>query len=396
MKTARPQRSTAALLLSITVLLVTGCLELVGQRITIRHDAAKDELHFLLHYDGVHDSGNNQHGDGAEQVAAAVRNGEFMILDWPFLIQPKQMAAQVGGTETPAVQALAKHVNEEMDVKTVGFFRDPDGRIGGAQLITIRKAKAFIATANDAISFAILEQNEAADPKVARTWQLIRDAAGKKHQWLSLDGHALKATVPIHAREWAVFKASGLLKMADALIEGGRSEEAEIAKGKRDLRLIVAGLTSASIAYSDADGVATLRIGDTKSSSTLRIEMGKEYKPNLVEAISKAASDLDEVMAKLMVGEKVEKSELVAEVMNWGPPEEKVRGLMRMARADDAKLAAKAVKKLEAFGEQWNKTEGYPKAPAPAADTEQFLQAWAGWYNAMLRFPVGAVPEPQP
>jgi hypothetical protein len=158
---------------------------------------------------------------------------------------------------------------------------------------------------------------------------------------------------------------------------------------------VIAAFTSAPIAYSDADSTVTLRIGEEKASSTVRIEIDKTYKPNLTEAVAKAAPrDADDVMAKLMLGETVEKDDaIVGEVMRWGPPEEKVRGLMRMARANDAKLAAKAVKKLEEVGAEWNKTQGYPKAPAAAADTEQYLEGWTKWYSAMLRFPVGALDE---
>jgi hypothetical protein len=386
-------RYAIALLLAAALLISTGCLELVGQRVTIKHDAAKDELHVLIHYDGIHDSGNNQYGDGAAQVAEAVQNGEFMLFGWPFHIKPKEMKEKFdaeAGNEPPAVRAFGKALFESLEVKSIGFHRDPDGRIGGSQLVTIKNAKAFIKAANGAISATILNPNNGAPPaEFVRSIELIKAAAGKDHQWLALDGNAIKVSLPIHPREWAALKAKGLVEIVKEIRNMASADNANKEQDEKNTLRAIALLTSLPLSYSDTGGMLTVRIGETETPSTIRFENDQAYKANIVDAVEKAAgTDTDAVMAKLMLGEKVEKSELVGEVMQWGPAEEKVRGLMKACRANDAKIAGAAVKRLEAFAEAWNKNEGFPSAPAPNADTEKYLAAWSVWYVNMLRFPV--------
>ena len=48
------------LVLAPAVLLLSGCLELTGQRLTLRYDAGLDRLYLLIQYDGIH---NNKETD---------------------------------------------------------------------------------------------------------------------------------------------------------------------------------------------------------------------------------------------------------------------------------------------------------------------------------------------
>jgi hypothetical protein len=383
-------RSLIVLLVIAALFISTGCLELVGQRITLRHDAAKDELHVMIHYDGIHDSGKDEYGKGSEQVAKAVSDGEFMLLDWPFHIKPRELAGNVGaGAPQPVVDFVAL-AGKSIEVKTIGYHRDPDGRIGGSQLVTIKGAKAFIKAANAAISAGLAAQTEAPPERFVRSWELVKAAAVKgEHQWLALEGNALKVSLPIHAREWAALKAHSLAEVAKEIFRIATSEEAEQKKEGANIQRIILALTSAPISYSDAGGMLTVRLGEVDSSSTVRLELDKTYKPNLEEAVAKSApADLDAVMARLMSGEKPENAGLADEVMKWGPPEEKIRGLLRQVKANDPKAAAKAVNALETFAQQWNKSQGIPKAPVAVVDTEQLVEEWSKWYAAMLRFPL--------
>ena len=71
-------------LISILPVVLLGCVELQGQRISIYHDQEQDRLLFLLHYDGIHDSGSDEDGTGVEQIQETARSGDFMLLDWYF------------------------------------------------------------------------------------------------------------------------------------------------------------------------------------------------------------------------------------------------------------------------------------------------------------------------
>lgn len=389
-------RSAFAFTILLALLIATGCLELAGQRITLRHDAAKDELHIMLQYDGIHDSGNNEYGDGAVQVAQAVKNGEALLMEWPFHLQPEQLklVAKAAGVEVPQeIKDFAGLAANSLTIHTLGFHRDPDGRVGGTQLLTIKNVKAFLAGANRAISAAFLQEGNTAEPEFSRSYEMILAAARKDHAWLSLEGNALKWTMPVHGREWAALKAKGVLAIVDQIESlSGVPEEERKENDKEFLRALLA-LTSPSVGFSDADGMLTIRIGDVQGHSTIRLDTGKEYKPNLVDTVTKAAPrDVDDSIVKLMLGEKVEKDAgLIAEIVNWGPPEEKVRGLIKLVKANDAKLAASAVKKLEAFAAAWNEKEAIPAAPAAMADTEEYVEAWKKWYASMLVFPLPVI-----
>jgi hypothetical protein len=387
-------RTALAALLAAALLIATGCLEIVGQRITLRYDAAKDELHFLIHYDGIYDNGANNFGKGDEQVAKAVADGELMLFDWPFHLKPREIAAAAerGDGDLPQeVRDLARALGQQVKVRSVGHFRDSEGRIGGLQHVVITDAKRFLARCNAAINAMIARDANPGGPEMARTVALIKAAAGRNHEWIAIDGSAMKLSVPVHPGEWARAKAVGMAKLIEHVAQqlGGDDEQTRQKRLKESL-MVVRALTSVPISYSDAGGMVTLRLGDPAKPSTVRIEMPREYKPNLEDAVARAAPvSIDEVLGRQQLGVKPQKDADTFEALaQWGPPEDKARSLMWIATGKDAALAAKAVKALEALGQEWNKTNGVPRAPDAGDKTDEFLDAWAKWYGQMLRYPL--------
>ena len=83
-------------MLAVLLLFLPGCVQLTGQRITWWYDRAKDELQVLIHYDGIHDSGNDQNGKGTEQIPPFVREGNVMLLDWPFQLEMAAVRKKAG------------------------------------------------------------------------------------------------------------------------------------------------------------------------------------------------------------------------------------------------------------------------------------------------------------
>ncbi len=377
------------------VLLLTGCLELVGQRIGIHYDAAKDELRILIHYDGIHDSGNQQFGDGAGQLTEAIADGNILIMDWPLHFPLKKIVAAAADQNLPQeVRDFVDLLPKSVEVTALGWYRDPQERIGGAQLVTVRNAKTFIAKANAAISAGILQMPAGEPEEIRRSVALIRKAAKDGHTWLSLDGYSLKVSLPVHRTEWARVKAKGMKQALEHLFAIS-SQPPENADGSRRVYdPIVRGLTCLPINYSETDGGISLTLGDSKAPSTIRLENLKDYKPNLEKAVQeKVQHNLDDVMLPYVLGHKVrgdKHSALVASLLPLMPPEERVRSLMRAVRGKDAKTTAEAVKKLEDLAEEWNEKEGFPTAPKPGGTGEEYLDRWATWYREMIRFPLGS------
>ena len=76
-------RTRVCLDLVLLSLLLAGCVELDGQRITFRYLAEKDELQVLLCYDGIHSSSSDNSEKAVEQLTGFVGGGDFMLFDWP-------------------------------------------------------------------------------------------------------------------------------------------------------------------------------------------------------------------------------------------------------------------------------------------------------------------------
>ena len=126
------RRASIGLWLSVAMLAaLSGCVELTGQRITWFYDQAKDELQILLYYDGIHDSGS---GTEPGTIANFVRDGNVMLLDWPFHVQmaeplmlelghfveciredkPSYVSGEAGLYALQLAQAVADQVNNLM------------------------------------------------------------------------------------------------------------------------------------------------------------------------------------------------------------------------------------------------------------------------------------------
>ena len=387
MKSERIINLGLASMLGLVLLLSTGCLELVRQRITIHHDQQADKLHLLVHYDGIHDSGRNQSGNGEQQLAKAVKNGEAMLMDWPFHFQPTnwRQNAQPKDSDKPQ-EKLAKVTGlamlDSISVEVIGYHRTNDGMIGGSQLITIKNAKTFIKNANIAINAAIGASTggDEVDPKDAKhTFARMRTAATKGHAWLALEGHAIVVRLPIHNGEWALIKAQFLTDLPN-------QAESDVPNWLR----AVQALSSSAFSYEESAGLLTVKLGAKDKSSTWRLSVDHKYKANLEEAVKRATKvNVDDRLAGLLIAGKTKsRSQGINAILNWGPPEEQARALFETIKSDDAALAAKAAKALAQWGQKWNAANHVPEAPTQSHDAAGFSDAWRKWLTQMTRFPL--------
>ena len=388
--------------LAATLLFVVGCVELTGQRISIAYDEATDELRLMLFYDGVHDTGGDQ--KGADQIAEFIEDGQVMLMDWPFRLQPSEIReALADDTDLPsAVRDLAEAVLESIHVEPIGRYRDVSGRMGAAQRVTITNASRLVEQANAVISYAILENGESGGPDgLPRTFTMMRAAAQADHQWLAIEGHSLRWSMPVHRHEWAVAKAWFLREMFTEFgdFDEPRADDDGKAWERALERRVGAAaqlLTSAPVSYSEAAGHVTLRLGDPAEPSVLRVRIRDAYEPNLEGAlITHVPEDIDVTIAsRLMRGVAAPRMDAIIAL---GPPEQQAAALWHAAHTDDTNARAAAIARLQTWALQWNDRYGIPEAPAElaaAADatddsdpTVGYLQQWQDWLEAMQRFP---------
>jgi hypothetical protein len=223
--------------LGLACLAVAACVELTGQRITWFHDAANDALVVLVHYDGIHDSKN---GDPARPgtIADFVRDGDVMFADWWGHLDMKKFREQA--KEADPLKAGAAQLVLRLRAEPLGHYREPDGRIGGLQRITISGVSSFVKQANVLFSQVVL-QGEVFDPKVLpRSVARMHEAARAGHAWFALRGHSIRFSFPVDPAEWAHVKADELEELFREIFQDAVSRDQEKrAKWERELRALV-------------------------------------------------------------------------------------------------------------------------------------------------------------
>jgi hypothetical protein len=379
-------------LLAAPLLLLPGCVELTGQRITWFYDTAKDELLILIHYDGIHNA-DTRGPNGTEQIPEFVKHGDVMILDWPFYTEMADLRAQARNENSNPRHREWARLIVSIETRPVGYYREPNGRVGAAQLLTIPKAKDFVRRFNGLINEEILAEMDpetiSRDDEMARTLRRMHAAAGKGHQWIALDGQAVRFAIPVHPGEWARLKAQTLDELAgevaEALGPGKTPEE------RMNVAFALRALTSAPISYVDEGDRVTFVLGRQKTPSTFRLQIRNEYEPSLEEVVAETVkTNLDEELAAALLDETAEPSPPVSRILTWCPPEEQVRALVRAARRGGAVQKSAALERLSSWAVDWNRDRGVPAAPKHVDDRQKYLAAWESWYAQMRQFPLFA------
>ena len=387
---------------AIAVVSVPACVELCGQRISIFYDQAKDQLQLLIFYDGIYDNGSTSNGEGKKQIPQFVANGDVMIADWPFHFEMGDIREKAAAMDdnTPAPHRdMIQAVTDTLRIEPLGHYRDGDGRIGAAQLVTIQQASEFVRKLNVAFSYMFLDDIGAETPAdvddghMGRTVLKWIDAAEAGHQWFGLEGHALTFRFPVHQREWAAGKGEVLKELMDQLVDLERPEAmTEPANGDDDYETAVNFLrlfASTPLSYTEADGWVTVRAGDTKLPTQLNMRLRESYDPNLEEVVTThVPANLDDAVGMRLIG-LTEDTPHVRAVLDWGPPEATLGALLKLAESDDAEVRQPAVDKLNAWAADWKRDQG-PVPDPPADDHDAFIKAWKDFHRQMYYFPLEA------
>ena len=382
----RKSRFMVLTMLAAVTLTLPGCVELDGQRLTWFHDSAKDELQILIHYDGVHDSGGGANGKGVKQIPEFVNSGSVMLLDWPFQIEMDSVRKAAEDKDaTPWGRELAG-VLMSIEVQPVGYYREPNGKIGAAQLITISDTKTFVRKLNAMINANLTEADVEPDIPLVRTVERMRTAAKKNHQWIALDGHAVRVVLPVDRGEWdrqkGIFLGDLAEFTADALSDESDEEE------KQGFRMLLGLLASTPLSYIDEGDDVEFVIGRTKMTNVVRAKIRDEYEPSLEKVlIDTVKIDLDEQLAAALLNKDANPPAPVAAVVRFGPPEDQVRALLGAAENADGQRQQAAIKRLHGWAEKWNRDQAIPKAPGSIDNTGDYLAAWKTWYAAMKQYP---------
>jgi hypothetical protein len=374
-------------LLEIALLLAPGCVELTGQRISWFYDVPKDEMRILIHYDGIHDSGDDQDGKGVEQVPEFVKNGDVMFRDWTGHLKMADLRQELQDEDTEPLEKDWARLITSIKAEPVGYYREPDGRMGAAQLVTIPKAKALIRKLNALFSRKVLEGEIKKDGAMTRTQERMQAAAKGGHQWFTLDGHSLRFTLPVHPDEWLLAKGKFL---DDRVKELAEALKADVEGDKMtDIKGGLQTISSVPVSYIRSADRVTFVLGLPKMPSTLRMKLRDKYEPSLEKVVVETVKvDLDKALAEILLNADAEPSALLSAVRSFGPPEEQVRALLAAARNGNDKQKKAAIERLGSWAEQWNRDHGVPKAPQKMDKLEDYLAAWKKWYEQMRQYPL--------
>lgn len=389
-----PTRASVGAFSCACLALLASCVELTGQRLVFFHDAARDELTLLLFHDGIHERKSPDNGDGAQQLAEYVKEGNVMLLDWPFHVQMKEVR-QLAGLESapPAQRALARTLAEQVTSRALGRYRDPEGRVGAAQLVRVTRASGLLAAANAAISETLLLTEESAG--WSRTLAMVKAAAREKATWLRLEGHSLVVSFPVHSGEWARGKAQLLAEVEEELRENARKKATGQPALLRGALIQILGLSPFSI--QEGSGRVTFRLGEPERPAVHRILLHDGYTPRLEATLEREVpASLDAALASALLAEKAGDPERdLAELLDWGPPEERVRALLnhledsKLEGQERSALRRRIADHLRLWAKAWNEAGNLPSANVGARDDEDFLDSCRAWYVRAVQSPAG-------
>ncbi len=366
---------------SAALLLVFGCIELTGQRISMRYDQARDQLLFLFHYDGIHNNKAEDQESAEKKLRDFVANRDIVLFDWFGHIQREELSRDAASDTTPPnLKALLERVLKTTRVTNLGHYRDTRGRIGAAQLIVIDQASQLVAAANAAISEAILEHTGGTDDgrwdRMLARW---KQRAAQGFEWLRLEGHSIVFEFPVERRDWTTIKTSFFEEFE------GKADAKE--SDRAALRLFVRFFASFPLSIDQDAERAVIRFGEARAPWTMRCEWRDDYLPNVERVVTDLVpSPLDQQIAAAVL-EEADAGEDLRELLRWGPPEDRVRAVVAAARDDDAGRRERAVRWLTRFAADWNAAGRSPVAPAPGEALPHYLLEWETWYRDLLSQP---------
>lgn len=204
----------------------TGCIEFEKQEIVYHHDQEKDEIRMTLRYEGIF--GNLKGGQNMqknledkatpdklnllqiEQLASVLNEKQaFFFSNWLFeykrsalkeMLKDKPEGNTFGQPEKDLIEALLKNV----EIENVGFYKDKDGRLCGAQTLKLSNASQVISLTNRVLGRQLKahlqEMREEREKKVpnsftSETVDLIEKKTQADFPFIQVEGNLITLTM---------------------------------------------------------------------------------------------------------------------------------------------------------------------------------------------------------
>ena len=211
-------------------LFLSSCIEFQSQEIVYHHDEKKDEIHMTLGYEGIF--GNLKKSgqfvsyqktpeDKAtpeklnllqiEQLASVLNEKQaFFFSNWIFEYkrsalkqmlkkEPERILA-FGQPEKDLIEALLKNV----EIENVGFYKDKEGRLCGAQTLRLSNASKVISQANRVLGRQLKGridemreeiENKAKNSFTPETIDLIETKLHEEFRFIQVEGNLITLTM---------------------------------------------------------------------------------------------------------------------------------------------------------------------------------------------------------
>ena len=207
----------------------SGCIEFAEQEIVYHHDEEKNEIRMTLRYEGIF--GNLKKSgqfvsyqktpeDKAtpeklnqlqiEQLASVLNEKQaFFFSNWLFEFKRKSLKAMLkdkpesstfGQPEKDLIEALLKNV----EIENVGFYKDKDGRLCGAQTLRLSNASKVISLANRVLGRQLKGrigqmrkkiENKAKKSFTSETIDLIEKKTQTDYPFIQVEGNLITVTL---------------------------------------------------------------------------------------------------------------------------------------------------------------------------------------------------------
>lgn len=202
------------------VLLVafTGCIEFSRQTLSYRYDKPADTLYIFQDYQGIFGADNPDQlsQEETDQLASVMKGGRtFFFNNWiteydrakvEEVLQKPRGEIDANPDYENALRELATLALANIRVENVGFYRNKEGQLCGAQRVTIAHCSEIINAMNRMIPFAMREQAAKEDKPASR--EAMTKYAATAKWFVKLDGNEVQFQIPMDARAYQDFSDS--------------------------------------------------------------------------------------------------------------------------------------------------------------------------------------------
>ena len=196
---------------------LTGCLEFERQTLSFRHDSTSDTLYIFQDYQGifgVEDPARLSEAEREQMASVMEQERTFFFGNWITeynrkLFLEKQHAPKGDLDSDEAYQtslrALIDAALANIKVENVGFYRNRENRLCGAQRVTVQNASKVVRALNDTLRHvARHEGNKWQTTKRAR--RLLYAFAESGQDALRLEGNRVEIHWPVTEEDYRSFK----------------------------------------------------------------------------------------------------------------------------------------------------------------------------------------------